>query len=184
MKVPQTLRLLALDIGAGSGRSILGEFNGRKINLCETCRFSNKMVNMNVGVYWNIALLLEEVRNALRASRNRKPEAVAIDTWGLDYCLFSRHGELLGLPHSYRDPRSTGMKRRVFEKVPKAELFNITGIQFMEINTIYQLFAHVQKKPRTFQYFREIVSDAGYTELPANRPDADGIYQCINHTAA
>ena len=138
------INLLAVDLGAESGRAILGQFDGDRLALSEVHRFANTPVPLPTGLHWNVPGLWSEIRNALNmASRQAggKLDGMGIDTWGVDFALLDRTGALLGLPMHYRDSRTDGMMEAVFQRVPKADVFAQTGIQFMQLNTLYQLYA-------------------------------------------
>ncbi|MCS7064650.1 MAG: rhamnulokinase [Fimbriimonadales bacterium] len=147
--------LLAVDIGAESGRAILGRLSERSITVQEVHRFPNKPVRVRGTLYWDILKLYDEVLTGMqRAARaTEEPiESVGIDTWGVDFALLDRRGQLLGNPVHYRDRRTEGMMDAVLQRIPKAEIYQRTGIQFMPINTLYQLYALVvQQDPQLEQ---------------------------------
>jgi rhamnulokinase len=141
------LDVLALDLGASSGRAVLGRFDGERLRLSEVHRFPNGPVALPDGLHWNVLGLWTEVKEALaRASRAPGVElsGVGVDTWGLDFGLLDRDGRLLGNPHHYRDPRTDGMIEEAFRRVPRRELYDSTGVQFMQGNTLYQLLSMVE----------------------------------------
>jgi len=137
---------LAIDLGASSGRAVLGAFDGRKLSLREMSRFPNGPLSLPTGLHWDTPQLFEHVRHVLGACGREKIRlsGVGIDTWGVDYGLMSSAGELLGLPHHYRDPRTRDMMAVAFGRVPKEEIYRRSGIQFMTLNTVYQLLAERQ----------------------------------------
>ena len=135
---------LALDLGAESGRAILGSLYEGKLALEELHRFSNQPVRLPDGLYWDAFRLFHEIREGLRiAGRNRglKLSGIGVDTWGVDFGLLDSHGELLANPRHYRDARNNGMMERTFQTVPRAEVFRQTGLQFMQFNSLFQLNA-------------------------------------------
>ena len=134
---------LGYDFGASSGRAMLGVFDGEKIEISEIHRFSNDPVMMNGRFVWDTQRLFYEVKQALvKVSRmGIKLDAIGIDTWGVDYGLLDKNGALLGIPVNYRDHRTDGMMEKVFEVVPKEEVFEATGLAFNQFNTLYQLYA-------------------------------------------
>ncbi|MBC8097198.1 MAG: rhamnulokinase [Akkermansiaceae bacterium] len=141
---------LGVDIGAESGRVMAGLWDGQKIRLEELHRFPNGGVVMNDGLRWNVLGMWAEIQNGLGLAAKKYGKAVisvGVDTWGVDYVLLSKSGEMLGLPFHYRDNRTRGMFQRAFAKVPREEIFNSTGLQFMEINTLYQLLALQKNSP-------------------------------------
>ena len=142
---------LAIDLGAESGRAMLGTLSAGKLALEELHRFPNTPVRALGALYWDTLRLWHEIQHGIAvATRERKLElaGVGVDTWGVDYGLLGADGLLLDAPRHYRDARTNGMMERVFDVVPRAEVFGYTGIQFMQLNTLYQLYAqHVAGSP-------------------------------------
>jgi len=139
-------QVLAIDIGASTGRAILGIFDDEKIKLTEIHRFSNDPVTVNGVVYWDVLRLLFEIKTSLiKAKPYGKINSIGIDTWGVDYGLLDKEGHLLSNPVHYRDARTRGMVEASFEKIPKEKFYQITGNQFMELNTAFQLLSMVEK---------------------------------------
>jgi len=132
---------LAVDIGASSGRHILGWVEQGKTCLRELYRFENRAVHRNGRLCWDMDRLFEEVLQGLEACREQgfSPASVGIDTWAVDFVLLDRNGDPLGDAVAYRDSRTQGMDRLVEEQIPFQELYRRTGIQKQEFNTIYQL---------------------------------------------
>lgn len=143
------LKILAFDIGASSGRTILGVFDGEKISLEEIHRFPNDPVNIRGNLYWDILRLFYEIKRGIIKCVNEGHGDIAsigIDTWGVDFGLLDEQGNLLGNPYHYRDIRTEGMMEEAFKRVPKEEIFRQTGIQFIWFNTLYQLLSMKAKK--------------------------------------
>jgi rhamnulokinase len=137
-------RFLAIDLGAESGRAMLGTLDGGKLTLDELHRFPNAPVRLPTGLYWDTLRLFHEIRHALSiCGRERKItlDGIGIDTWGVDFALLGGDGALVDNPRHYRDSRNNGMLEKTFAVVPREEIFAETGIQFMVINTLYQLHA-------------------------------------------
>lgn len=137
-------KMLAFDFGASSGRAILGIFDGSKLSIEEIHRFSNDPVIVNGSIYWDILRLFHEVKQGILKCVNgghKDISSIAVDTWGVDFGLLDEHGNLLGNPYHYRDARTDGMMDEVFKIIPENELYSKTGIQFMKLNTIFQLFS-------------------------------------------
>lgn len=135
---------LAFDLGAESGRAILGSISDSRLRLEELHRFPNVPVRLPTGLYWDSFRLFHEIEQGLAvAGRERRLalNGVGIDTWGVDFGLVGRDGALVANPMHYRDSRNDGMLERTFAVVPKQEIFAQTGIQFMQLNTLYQLYA-------------------------------------------
>ncbi len=137
---------LAVDLGAESGRAILGTLEDGLLKLSEMNRFSNTPVQLPGGLHWDALRLFSEIKQgivlACQAAENRL-DGIGIDTWGVDFGLLDRSGALISNPMHYRDSRTDGMMEEVFKIVPKDDVFAQTGIQFMQLNTLYQLYALV-----------------------------------------
>ncbi|MHB1355273.1 MAG: rhamnulokinase [Anaerolineae bacterium] len=139
-----TTNYLALDLGAESGRTIVGQFDGNKLDLKPIHRFGNGPIKIFDGLYWDTLRLWAELKEGLAVYRRdygHELASIGLDTWGVDFALLGRKDVLLGMPRNYRDPRTSGMLEAAFARVPREEVFSQTGIQFMEINTLYQLLA-------------------------------------------
>ena len=143
-------KLLAIDLGASSGRGILGSYDGSKISLKEVHRFSNDPVMTPSGFTWDTLRLLHEIKTAiLQCSLNEGGvDTLGIDTWGVDYGYLDKTGALLSNPYHYRDVRTDTIPSYVFDNiVPWEELYKVTGIQSMNFNTIYQMVADIKNRP-------------------------------------
>lgn len=140
------LDLLALDLGASSGRAILGRFTGDRLELQELHRFENGPVWLPDGLHWDVLRIwsdvLQGIRLALRAE-GVELAGVGLDTWGVDYGLLDASGALVSNPYHYRDGRTDGMFAEAFRRVTREEIFQQTGIQFIEFNTVFQLLSMV-----------------------------------------
>ena len=140
---------LALDLGAESGRGLLGRFDGGKLALDEIHRFPNGPVRMLDTLHWDVPRLFDDLKAALRrggAASGARLDGVGIDTWGVDFGLVGRGDTLLGNPVHYRDARTAGMMDAAFGRVPRERIYEITGLQFLTINTAYQLLAMRQAR--------------------------------------
>ena len=135
---------LAIDLGASSGRVMAGSFNGRRLTLEEVHRFPNGGHLINGHFYWNFVGLFSEIKLGLtKAAATYGPSIVSlgVDTWGVDYGLLDESGCLLGMPFQYRDSRTDGMMARTYRRLSKRKVYEITGIQFMFFNSLFQLMA-------------------------------------------
>ena len=132
---------LAVDLGATSGRTVLAAFDGEKIDMSELTRFRNPMIPMGGHLFWDIAGLYNEVLLSLKklSSMGIVPDSIGIDTWGCDFAFFGKDGQLLGMPHCYRDSHTEGAQQKFFERMPAEEVYRRTGIQFMDFNSLFQL---------------------------------------------
>ena len=142
---------LAFDLGAESGRAILGQLAGERLQLSDVYRFPNVPVRLPEGLHWDVLRLWAEVKETLRiVARQHAADlaGVGLDTWGVDFALLDRDGALLANPYHYRDSRTDGILAEAFRRLPRQEIFAQTGIQFMPINSLYQLLAMViQRSP-------------------------------------
>lgn len=137
---------LAIDLGAESGRAMLGRIDER-LDLEEIHRFSNGPVRVGDHIYWDVLRLWTEIQNGLRIAAESTGDSLAgmgLDTWGVDYGLLDAADHLIGNPFHYRDARTDGMIEAACAIVPRQEIYNQTGIQFMQLNTLFQLFAMQQ----------------------------------------
>jgi rhamnulokinase len=140
---------LAFDLGATSGRSIAGTLTGDQLEMKELTRFPNNMINVRGHLHWDIFGLFEYLKEGLKAFRQSEgcdPDAIGIDTWGVDFGLLAADGSILGIPYAYRDSRTDGMMDEFFKLVPRKKVYELTGIQFMQLNSLYQLFAMKRAK--------------------------------------
>jgi len=134
---------LAVDLGAESGRVVLGRFEGERMTFEEVHRFPNVPVRLPDGLRWDVLRILGEIEDGIAkaAKDGGRIESLGIDAWGVDFGLLDRDGCLISNPYHYRDPRTEGMQERAFGRMSKEEIYETTGIQFMPINTLYQLLA-------------------------------------------
>jgi len=137
-------RFLGFDIGASSGRAIVGTLNDNKLSLDEIYRFPNSGIRKGDSYLWNISGIYNEIIKGFKKYVNKygnHVDGIGIDTWGVDFILLDEFDEPVGPSHHYRDVRTKGMLKYMFEKVPKEEIFRETGIQFMELNSSTQLYS-------------------------------------------
>lgn len=132
---------VAIDLGATSGRVILATISGGKIEMEEVHRFPDTIIQMQDHFYWDLPAIYKSVVEGLRkvAERGVKVESIGIDTWGVDFAFFGKDGELLRLPYCYRDPHTVGAPDEFFKRMPRKELYEKTGIQIMNFNSVFQL---------------------------------------------
>src|SRR5438309_7992082 len=148
--MPSSLKpYLAFDLGAESGRAVLAHMHSGVITIEEVYRFANEpVVESDGSLRWNAPKLWLEIRKALSRLEEVELSGIGVDSWGVDYALLGECGELLANPYHYRDKRTGGAMNLVFQKVSKEEIYRETGIQFMPINTLYQLFAAKRDSPK------------------------------------
>lgn len=149
---------LALDLGAESGRAVLGHLCSGILSIEELHRFPNEAVEYGGSLHWDVARLWFEVRTALTCVGHKPLVGIGVDSWGVDYALLGDRGELLQNPYHYRDRRTQGAMEEVFRKVPKEDIYRTTGIQFMPINTLYQLFAAQRDTPNIVAAAKQLVT--------------------------
>ncbi len=141
---------LGVDLGAESGRVMAGKFDGKTISLEQFHRFPNGPVNLGGTLRWNLIGLWSEIQKGLQkaaAQLRGSAVSVGVGTWGVEFVLMNKNDELLGQPWNYRDTRTDGMVQKAYSRVPKAEIFAETGLQFMQINSLYQLLAMCERDP-------------------------------------
>ena len=142
----QARNYLAIDLGAESGRTIVGSLDDKQLTLTETHRFANGPVRLNDGLHWDVLRLWSDIKEGI--GRSKEIESIGLDTWAIDFALLDKNNSLLSNPFHYRDARTDGMIDEAFKRLPRAEIFSNTGIQFMQINTLYQLLAmSIQRSP-------------------------------------
>jgi rhamnulokinase len=134
---------LAFDLGATSGRSILGTLDNGRLQIKELTRFPNQILQIGNHYHWNIYSLFEHLKEGLVAAKKEGVaiSSIGIDTWGVDFVMLAKDGSILGAPYAYRDPHTEGIPNKFFEIVPRKEVYDLTGIQVMNFNSLYQLFA-------------------------------------------
>ncbi|MDR1757697.1 MAG: rhamnulokinase [Bacteroidales bacterium] len=150
---------LAFDLGATSGRAMLASFDGNKVECREISRFPNQILRVGNKYYWNIFNLFAELKKALRlvASEHIQLTSIGIDTWGVDFVYVGDDGSLLGLPRAYRDPYTRGIPEEFFMHLSQEKVYEKTGIQVMDFNSLFQLYAARREKSSAFAAAREIL---------------------------
>lgn len=154
------VHLLAFDFGASNGRAVRGAFDGSRLSVTTAHQFPNGPVEFEGHLYWDLLRFLQEIEEGIRKSARESgvtPSAIGIDTWGVDYGLLDRQGDLLGNPYHYRDCRTEGMFEKAFERMPKAEIFARTGVAFQPFNTLFQLLAMRLQKPELLDQARTLL---------------------------
>ena len=144
-----TTTFLAIDLGASSGRAILGTIKDGILELKEINRFSNPILEINGRLYWNLFHLYDEIIKSLKLIKADEINisSLGIDTWGVDFVCFGKDGEPLRMPYSYRDTHTFGAPERFFKnKMPKEEVYKKTGIQIMNFNTLFQLSTQLEEE--------------------------------------
>ncbi len=149
---------LAFDLGAESGRAVLGHLNSGILRIEEVHRFANDPVEYGGSLHWDMPRLWLEMRKTLNGLKETRLEGIGVDTWGVDYALLGEGGELLQNPYHYRDGRTKGVMDEVFRIVPREEIYRATGIQFMPINTLYQWFAARAHTPGILDAARHLLT--------------------------
>ena len=144
---------LAIDIGASSGRHILGHVEDGKMILEEVFRFDNLQVHKNGHDCWDMDNLWSGIIGGLKTCKalGKIPQTIGIDTWAVDYVLLDAHDNVIGDAVAYRDSRTEGMREIVNQVIPAEELYARTGIQYQPFNTIYQLMALMQEHPEQLE---------------------------------
>ena len=151
-------KVLAIDFGASSGRAIIGNLKDNKISLTEIHRFSNDPVKLNNTLYWDFLRLLFEIKTSLiKSKKYGKIKSIGIDTWGVDFGLLDKFGNLIENPVHYRDDRTNNILEDVFKKIDKHTLYEKTGNQIMHINTAFQLIALKKQNENLFKRIDKIL---------------------------
>ncbi len=149
-----TARYLALDLGAESGRALLATYASGRIALRELHRFANEPVKTGETLHWDVLRLWHEMQVGIQAAGVDSLDGIGVDTWGVDYALLGGDGGLLENPYHYRDARTDGVVDKVLGIAPRREIYDATGIQFMQINTLYQMFAASRRTPELLRLAR------------------------------
>jgi rhamnulokinase len=143
------VHILAFDLGAESGRAVLGTLDGRRLSVHEVRRFPNTPLSLAGHIHWDVYGILDEMKSAMRETASAigaRPASVGVDTWGVDFGLLAKGGALLGLPFCYRDHRNDGAMEDYFKLVPRDFLYEATGIQFLPFNSLFQIYAMVRER--------------------------------------
>ena len=157
---------IAFDLGASNGRCILGWFDGNRLSLDVLHRFDNGPVELNGHLYWDILGIYSNIRNDLIQLGQKKSgeiQSIGVDSWGCDFALLDRQGKLVCNPYSYRDPQTVGIVPRLFDRMSREDIFRITGLQFIEPNSLAQLHAMqlnqdpVLENATTFQHIGDLM---------------------------
>ena len=196
MESNNNFRVLAFDMGASSIRAITGSLdNNKKLELEVLHRFPNEGVQVGNSLYWNVLGLFEEIKNGLRTYVRKYGEdisSISLDFWGVDFALLDENDELIGQVYHYRDKRTDNIMDEMFNTVPKEEIFSQTGLQFMQVNTLVQLYAMIRKNSPVFSitktflmlpdYFNYLLSGKKSSEYTI--ASTSQLYDSRNHTWA
>lgn len=139
-------KFLAIDLGASSGRGVVGSLENGKLIIDEVNRFENRPVTILGHLHWNIVNLYQEIIKSMRIcaqDHSKQLKGIGIDTWGVDFGFIGKNNTIVGLPYAYRDHRTDSMVEKVCEQMPREEIYSHTGIQFMQLNSLFQLYAMV-----------------------------------------
>ncbi len=167
---------IACDLGAESGRIVLGRLDGGKVTLEEVHRFATGPSTVQGTLRWDILRFFDEIKDGLRKTKTagNRPAVISVDSWGVDYALFSRSEPLLGLPFHYRDSRTDSSSEELLKKTGRELIFRETGIQFMAINTLYQLYDDVLHRPGLLRLAEKFLPIADYLQyLLCGHPAAE-----------
>jgi len=150
-------KYVAIDLGAESGRIVVGDVG----TIEELYRFENRPIRVAGSLFWDVLGIYAEIKRGLKAAFRRyggRIRSIGLDSWGVDYALLDGRGDLIGSVYHYRDPRTDGIPDQVFAVLPRREIFEETGIQYMQINTIHQLYAHRQSKPALLEQAHSLLT--------------------------
>jgi rhamnulokinase len=155
-----TGNFLAFDLGASSGRAMLGSVSDGKLKLTEIHRFENRMVEIDNHFYWNIFSIFEELKTGLKKCIREfgiQPDSIAVDTWGVDFAFLDKDKMIASLPFAYRDHRTDNAMEELFRIIPKEELYAMTGIQLMQFNSIFQLYINHRDHTPQYEVAKELL---------------------------
>lgn len=155
-----TGNFLAFDLGASSGRAMLGTISDHRLKLTEIHRFENRMVEIDNHFYWNIFSIFDELKTGLKKCIRDfgiQPDSIAIDTWGVDFAFVDKDGMIASLPFAYRDRRTDHAMEDFYRIIPKEELYLMTGIQLMQFNSLFQLFVNHQSKASQYEIGKDLL---------------------------
>ena len=153
---------LAVDLGSSSGRVMAAFLADNKIALEEMHRFDNPIQEQDGICFWDVDSLFENICTGIRLSAHLNPASISVDTWGVDFVLLDEHRNRIGLPVSYRDHRTDGMMEEFFQAISREKVYQKTGIQFMSLNTLYQLYALRKKHPEQLTQARHLLFSPDY----------------------
>ena len=155
----KTYRFLAFDCGATSGRAILGTFADGGFRMEEVYRFPNQTLEIGGKYYWNVYSIYEHFLKCLTelGKRHIPIDSIGIDTWGVDFGCIGHDGTLLGLPRAYRDPYTDGVPEKFFQEVPREKLYALTGIQIMNFDSVFQMFAQAEDGSVAYRHAKKIL---------------------------
>lgn len=156
----EELVFLAFDLGAESGRSVIGRLAEGCLHTRELTRFANSPLRVVGHQHWNINALFGEIKKGMKAAlaeAGGQPRSLAVDTWGVDFGLLDQGGMILGLPFAYRDDRTKGAMEEFFRRLPKEDIYRRTGIQFLPFNSLYQLFVTARDNPDILERARSLL---------------------------
>jgi rhamnulokinase len=155
-----SVNFLAFDLGASSGRAMLGTISDGKLKLTEIHRFENRMVEIDNHFYWNIFSIFDELKTGLKKCIRDfgiQPDSIAVDTWGVDFAFVDKDGMIASLPFAYRDHRTDTAMEDFYKIIPKEELYLMTGIQLMQFNSLFQLFVNHESKSSQYLSGRDLL---------------------------
>ena len=151
---------LAFDLGASSGRAMLGTISEGKLKLTEIHRFENRMVEIDNHHYWNIFSIFDELKTGLKKCIRDfgvQPDSIAVDTWGVDFAFVDKDGMIASLPFAYRDRRTDNAMEDFYKIIPREELYLMTGIQLMQFNSLFQLFVNHNSGSSQYQVGKDLL---------------------------
>lgn len=159
MNEKKIISFLAIDLGASSGRAMVGTIENDVLELREINRFSNPIIEVSGRLHWNIFHLYSEIIHSLKLIKqeNIEIESLGIDTWGVDFVCFGKDGEALRAPYSYRDSHTFGAPERFFKKISREEVYRKTGIQIMNFNTLFQLDTQLEERTSTYPIIDKVL---------------------------
>ena len=153
-------KFLAVDLGAESGRAFVATLDGERIALEEVHRFPNTPVEISGHLHWDVPELFQQLKMALKLTAEKGHGdivSIGVNTWGVDFGLVRKSDGSIDLPFTYRDSRTNGMMQKVFSKIPRHEIYARTGIQMMQINSIFQLYSAIEERESCLRDFESLL---------------------------
>ena len=180
-------RFVAIDLGASSGRVLVGRWDGARFDMSEAHRFANGPVSTMGHLHWDVLSIWAEIKSGLACCIAGETRAdglagLGLDTWGVDFALLDRDGKLLGNPYHYRDRRNDGTMELAFERVPRAAIYDTTGIQTMPINTVFQLLEHGPRRRSAARGGEDSAAHAQPVRLLALGAEGRRVHDCHHHS--
>jgi rhamnulokinase len=176
-------KAIAVDLGGSSGRAMEVTLSGTNLTMKMIHRFPNRILQRADGLYWDVPYLMEEIEHGLSLVDFSEGESLSVDTWGVDYGLVDGKGFLSAPPHHYRDPRTNGKLAEVLTHVSPEELYHSSGVQFMEINTLFQVMCDGNVQDKTLLFMPDLILYllSGVMSTECSSASTSGMLNAVTH---